>query len=79
MRIIAIIEEQEVIRKILEHLKLWEEPRSADLRFHQLSQFAKFANILPQLTGEKALVLAHGTSVCVSAYPGLSLRCFRPC
>jgi len=26
MRIIAFIEEQEVIRKILEHLKLWEEP-----------------------------------------------------
>ena len=26
MRIIAFIEEEEVIRKILEHLKLWEEP-----------------------------------------------------
>jgi hypothetical protein len=26
MRIIAFIEEGEAIRKILEHLKLWEEP-----------------------------------------------------
>ena len=26
MRVISIIEEQEVIRKVLEHLKLWEEP-----------------------------------------------------
>ena len=26
MRIIAFIEEEEVIRKILEHLKLWQEP-----------------------------------------------------
>ena len=26
MRIIAFIEGEEVIRKILEHLKLWEEP-----------------------------------------------------
>ena len=31
MRIIAFIEEQPIIRKILEHLKLWEEPAPCPL------------------------------------------------